>query len=72
MEFTKRNRVPQDVYEENEFSYMRENNNGYETGKKNVNNDVDRVDEMMEEVEYELEKHPRVFDLFIDASLKPL
>ena len=36
-----------------------------------VNEDVDRVDEMMEGVEDELGKRPRVFDLLMEASQRP-
>ena len=35
--------------------------NGYETNEENVNEDIDRV-EMMDEVEDELGKRPRVFN----------
>ena len=37
---------------------------GYETDEENIDEDVDRVDEMMEGVEDELEKRPRVFETF--------
>jgi len=45
---------------------------GYEMDEENVDEDVDRVDEMMEGVEDELGKLPRVFDFLTEASQKPL
>ena len=51
---------------------MGENNNGYETDEENVNENVDRVDEMKKGVEDELVKRPRVFDLLTKTSQKPL
>ena len=45
---------------------------GYETDEENVYKGVDRVNEMMEGVEDDLGKRPRVFDLLIEAYQKPL
>ena len=55
--------VPLNVHEEKGFAYKGENNNGYKTYEKVVNEDVDCVDEMIKEVENELEKSPCAFDL---------
>ena len=51
---------PQIVHDEEGFAHTGENNNGYEIVEENVNEDVDRVDEMMEAVEEALRKCPRV------------
>ena len=64
--------VQQNVHEEEGFAYTEHNNNWYETNEKNVNEYVDHVDKMMERVEDESGKCPRVFDLLIEASQKPL
>ena len=45
---------------------------GYETNEENIDEDVDRVDEMMEGVEDELGERPLVFDLLTEASQMPL
>ena len=44
----------------------------YETDKEIVDEDVDRVDEIMEGVEDELGKRPYVFHLLTEASQKSL
>lgn len=48
------------MLKEEKFCHTGENNNGYHKDEEDVNENVDRVDEMMEGVEDNLRKHPRV------------